>query len=94
MTRYERLMATLNGRQVDRVPVCFYEIDGLSQNPDDPDPFNIFSHPSWKPLIDLAKEKSDRIVRRGVPFLNGSLEKRMEQDGILKQETYIEDGSR
>ena len=94
MTRYERLMTTLNGKPVDRVPVCFYEIDGLSQNPDDHDPFNIFSHPSWKPLIDLAKEKSDRIVLRGVPFIGGSQEAFMEKDGILKRESYLEDDSR
>lgn len=94
MTRYERLMATLNGRPVDRVPVCFYEIDGFSQNPDDPDPFNIFTHPSWRPLIDLAKEKSDRIVLRGVPFTGESSESAMEKDGILKQETWLEGDSR
>ena len=69
MTRRERLMATLRGERVDRPPVSFYEIDG-SQDMQDPDPFNIYSHPSWKPLIELARAKTDRIVRRGVPFKN------------------------
>ncbi|MCX6991696.1 MAG: hypothetical protein NT011_00980 [Kiritimatiellaeota bacterium] len=69
MTRRERLMATLRGERVDRLPVSFYEIDG-SQNTQDPDPFNIYSHPSWHPLIELARDKSDCIVRRGVPFKN------------------------
>lgn len=68
MTRHERLMATLNGQAVDRPAVCFYEINGYDEHPDDRDPFNIYSHPSWYPLIDLAREKSDRIVMRGVAF--------------------------
>jgi hypothetical protein len=70
MTRYERLMASIKGKEVDRPPVCFYELNGLDENPNDTDPFNIFSDPSWKPLLDLTKEKTDRIVMRGVPFKN------------------------
>ncbi|MBI2442035.1 MAG: hypothetical protein HYV35_11785 [Lentisphaerae bacterium] len=69
MTRRERLMASLRGEPVDRPPVSFYEIDG-SQNPQDPDPFNIYSDPSWRPLIELARERTDRIVRHWVPFKN------------------------
>ena len=68
MTRRERLMATLRGESVDRPPVSFYEINGLDENPDNPDPFNIHSHPSWRPLIDLARNHTDRIVMRGVSF--------------------------
>ncbi len=68
MTRRERLLNTLRGHIVDRPPVCFYEINGYDENPNDTDPFNIFSHPSWKPLIDLARERTDRIVMRGVAF--------------------------
>jgi hypothetical protein len=66
MNRRERLLATLQGRPVDRPAVSFYELNGLDENPHDPDPLNIFSDPSWKPLIDLAREKTDRIVIRGV----------------------------
>jgi len=69
MTRRERLMATLRGEPVDRPPVSFYEIDG-TQDMQDPDPFNIYSHPSWRPLIELARAKTDRIVTRGMPFKN------------------------
>jgi len=69
MNRRERLMAALRGEPVDRPPVSFYEIDG-SQDIAGRDPFNIYSHPSWKPLIDLARAKTDRIVRRYVPFKN------------------------
>jgi len=68
MDRRSRLMATLRGAHVDRPPVSFYEINGLDEDPHDPDPFNIYSHPSWKLLIELAGEKTDRIVMRGVPF--------------------------
>ena len=56
---------------MDRPPVSFYEINGLDERPEDEDPFNIFNHPSWRPLIELAKEKSDRIVMRTVPFSGG-----------------------
>jgi len=69
MKRRERLMATLRGGPVDRPPVSFYEIDG-SQDTENPDPFNIYNHPSWKPLIELARAKSDCIVRRAVPLKN------------------------
>jgi hypothetical protein len=68
MTRRERLMATLRGEPVDRPAVSFYELNGLDENPADPDPYHIFSHPSWLPLIELTREKSDRIVMRGVAY--------------------------
>jgi hypothetical protein len=67
MTRKERLMATLAGKPVDRPAFNFYEING-TENLNDPDPFNIYNDPSWKPLIDLAREKTDRIVMRSVGF--------------------------
>ena len=72
MNRRERLMATLRGEPVDRPAVCFYEITGYvgDQDPSDPDPFNIYSHPSWRPLLELAWERTDIIPRRGVPFRN------------------------
>ena len=63
-------MASIRGEPVDRPPVCFYEINGLTQDPTDADPFNVFSDPSWRPLLDLAREKTDRIVGHGVPFIN------------------------
>jgi hypothetical protein len=65
MTRRERLLATLRGEPVDRPAFNFYEINGLeSTSPGDP--FNIYSDSSWKPLLDLAAEKTDRIVMRGM----------------------------
>ncbi|MDP2895903.1 MAG: uroporphyrinogen decarboxylase family protein [bacterium] len=68
MNRRERLMATLQGEAVDRPAVSFYELNGLDEDPNDPDPFNIYSDPSWRPLLNLAREKTDRIVMRGVAF--------------------------
>jgi len=70
MTRRERLMRTLEGKPVDRPPVCFYEINAIDEDPGDPDPFNVFNDPSWLPLLDLARARTDRIVLRGVPFVN------------------------
>lgn len=62
MNRRERLMHTFAGRTVDRPAVCFYEINGFTQNPRDPDKFNIYRDPSWQPLLALAREKSDVLV--------------------------------
>ena len=70
LTSRERLMRTIKGESVDRPAVSFYEIDGYSQNPDDPSPFNIYNDPSWKPVIDLAKKRSDSIYMAGVPFID------------------------
>lgn len=69
MNRKERLMRTFAGKTVDRPAVCFYEIDGFTQNPQDADPFNIYSDSSWRPLLDLAREKSDVIVNTGTGIL-------------------------
>lgn len=68
MNRRDRLLATLRGDAVDRPAVSFYELNGLDECPEDADPFNIYSHPSWRPLIDLTREKTDRIVMRGAAF--------------------------
>jgi hypothetical protein len=91
MTRRERLMATIKGEKVDRPPACFYEINGLDQEPTNKDRFNIYNDPSWYPLIELAREKSDRIVLRGVNFKSES------EDPVAKlttvEEFYDENGS-
>ncbi len=91
MTRRERLMATIRGKAVDRPPVCFYELNGLDENPQDPDPFNIYSHPSWKPLIDLTREKTDRIVMRS-PSFGGHIPDVL--DGVCEQQVEMRDGSK
>jgi hypothetical protein len=68
MTRKERLLKTLKGEPVDRPAVSFYELNGLDENPNDKDTFNIYNDPSWKPLIELTRESTDRIVLRSVVF--------------------------
>ena len=90
MNRRERLMATLRGELVDRPPVCFYEINGLDETPDREDPFNIYSDPSWWPLIDLARERSDRIVMRYVPSSDAPPDP---AEARTITETHLKDGS-
>lgn len=91
MHRRDRLMRTLAGQPVDRPPVSFYEINGLDEKADDPDPYNIYSHPSWAPLIELAREKTDRIVMRSVPIRGGPPDPLAE---LTRTETWYEDGTR
>jgi len=59
-------MATLNGSEVDRPAVSFYEIGGFLINPDDRDSYNIYNSPSWRPLLDLAEKATD-IIRMVSP---------------------------
>lgn len=84
-------MASLRGESVDRPPVSFYEINGHDEDPGDPDPFNIYSHPSWKPLIDLAREKTDRILMRGVAYRSVTPDPLAD---IARVDTHDENGSR
>jgi uroporphyrinogen-III decarboxylase len=64
MTRRERLMATLRGEPVDRPAVNFYEIGGFDVDPSNPDEFNVYNDPSWRPLLELAEERTDLIRMR------------------------------
>jgi len=66
MTPRERLIATLKGDKVDRPAVSFYEIGGFNIDPDDPDKFNVYNSPSWKPLLQLADNHTD-IIRMASP---------------------------
>jgi len=58
------LMATLRGEPVDRPAVNFYEVGGFQIDPSDPDEFNIYNDPSWRPLLQLAEEQADLIRMR------------------------------
>ncbi len=91
MTRRERLMASVRGEPVDRPPVCFYELNGLDEDPENDDPFNIYSHPSWRPLLELTREKTDRIVMRGVPLKDAPPNPLAELTSV---ETYDDNGRR
>ncbi len=59
MTSRERLLATVAGKPVDRPAVNFYEIGGFMVDPNDPDPYNVYNDPSWKPLLELAENETD-----------------------------------
>jgi hypothetical protein len=91
MTRRERLQATIRGQPVDRPAVSFYEITGFDERGDNPDPFNIYNDPSWAPVLELARERSDCIVRRGVPFRDEAPDPRQP---YLTQERWTEGGNR
>jgi hypothetical protein len=66
MTRKERLWATIKGEAVDRPAVSFHEIGGFIINPLDKDEYNIYNSPSWKPLLDIAENRTD-IIRMVSP---------------------------
>lgn len=70
MNRKERLARTFAGNTVDRPAVSFYEINGFTQQPDNPDEYNIFNDSSWQPLLALTREKSDVIASISVPVVN------------------------
>ena len=57
-------MATLRGEPVDRPAVNFYEIGGFDVDPSNPDEFNVYNDPSWRPLLELAEERTDLIRMR------------------------------
>jgi hypothetical protein len=91
MTRRERLMATLRGEPVDRPAVSFYEIGGFDVNPDDPDAFNIYNDPSWRPLLRLAEDETD-LIRMRPAVLRPKPENC--RDRFFEDRTYIENGCR
>ena len=102
MTRRERLMATLRGEGVDRPAVNFYEIGGFDIDADDPDEFNVYHDPSWRPLLQLAEEHSDLIrMRSPVRCRSYDPKESSEQrnaagrfDNIRQVQEYVEDGCR
>lgn len=96
MTRRERLMAMLQGKPVDRPPISFYEIDGFNQDEKSRDPYHIFTHPSWLPVLTLAREKTDVIARISPVFENtlpnpidafSTTEKREENGSLITIQT-------
>jgi hypothetical protein len=91
-------MATLHGRQVDRPAVSFYEIGGFHINPDDPDAYNVYNHPSWKPLLQLAHDHTD-IIRLASPVRadshsSWSSSARSAGDPLVEQSTWEEGDDR
>ncbi|HUU09131.1 MAG TPA: uroporphyrinogen decarboxylase family protein [Phycisphaerae bacterium] len=91
MTRRQRLMATLRGETVDRPAVNFYEIGGFGIDPADTDPFNVYTDPSWRPLIDLAEAETD-LVRMVSPAMRPAAGN--PRGEFFAEETWTERGSR
>ncbi len=82
-------MRTLQGKPVDRPAVSFYEIGGLEMKEND-DEITVWNDPSWRPLVDLAHEKTD-IIRLITPFWKESGDNGMEE--LTKVETWREGNS-
>lgn len=89
MTRRERLMRTLRGEPVDRPPFNFYEIHGQEDRSPE-NPYNIYSDPSWHPLLDLARDRTDRIIMHGAGMRRSPLP----WDAATRREVVEQDGSR
>jgi len=92
MTRRERLLAALNGSEVDRPAVSFYEIGGFLINSDDPDSYNIYNSPSWRPLLDLAENETD-IIRMVSPVRSQSHLSWGGSSNVDLREKYVEEKS-
>ncbi len=90
MTRRDRLQRTLAGKSVDRPAFNFYEIDGLNQDPTDTSPFNIFADPSWQPLLELARDRSDRMPIRNLPLVPAE---DCPLEALTEREATLENGS-
>jgi hypothetical protein len=83
-------MATLRGEPVDRPAVNFYEIGGFQIDPSDPDEFNVYNDPSWRPLLRLAEEHTD-LIRMRSPVTSRSHEVNWSH---YKTTEYVEKGCR
>jgi uroporphyrinogen-III decarboxylase len=100
MSRRERLMATLRGKQVDRPAVNFYEVGGFQVDPSDPDELNVYNDPSWKSLLRLAEEQTDLIRMRSPvkprshEVTSGKSDSETCRDEFFRTEKYVEKGCR
>jgi hypothetical protein len=83
-------MASIRGEPVDRVPVSFYELGGWRVAPDNPDAYNVYNHPSWRPLLELAEE-TDMIWMVSANALAVPNDRTSE---FFEHETWDENGSR
>jgi len=89
MTRKKRLMLTFQGKPVDRPAVSFGGIGGWKMEKDDNE-FNVYNDPSWRPLIDMAYEKTD-IIRQICPVWKGINDNGLAE--LTKVETWREKNS-
>ena len=84
-------MATLRGEPVDRPAVNFYELGGFAVDPSDPDEFNVYNDPSWRPLLELAEEQSD-LIRMRSPIKSRSHDPGGPRSEFFKTEKFLADG--
>ncbi len=89
-SRRERVMATLRGEPVDRPAVSFYEIGGFKVDPDDPDPYNVYNAPDWRPLLQLAEQRTD-IIRMMSPVRARSVDPSLSATGTARREFFREE---
>lgn len=80
----------MRGDPVDRPPVSFYEIGGFRIDPFDPDPYNVYNSPDWRPLIELAEERTD-IIRLMSPVRERSIDPSGSAVGERWHEFFRED---
>jgi len=90
MTRRERLMATLRGQAVDRPAVSFYEVGGIKCHPLNPDPFNVYNAPDWRPLLHLAENHTD-LIRLMSPVRARSIDPTGSASSLARNEFFKEE---
>jgi hypothetical protein len=90
-------MATLQGRPVDRPAVNLYEIGGFAVDPSDRDLFNVYNDPSWRPLLQLAEQRTD-LIRMRSAVRSRSWDPQMAsqnrgdcRSGLVRMDSYVED---
>lgn len=91
-------MTTLRGGTVDRPAVSFYEVGGFRVEPDNPDPYNIYNAPAWRPLLRLSEEHTD-IIRMMSPVRARSIDPTGSTTSaawhdFFREETVEENGTR
>jgi hypothetical protein len=88
-------MAILRGEPVDRPGVNFYEVGGFAVDPSDPDEFNVYNDPSWRPLLELAEEHTDLIrMRSPVKLRCHEVDAGSPHGEFFKTEQYVQEGRR
>jgi len=83
-------MATLRGEPVDRPAVSFYEVGGFLVDPEDPDPYNVYNSPDWRPLLQLAEERTD-LIRLMSPVRSRSIDPTGSTTGEVRDEYFAEE---
>lgn len=68
-------MASVRGQSVDRPPVSFYELNGWNDLLFDGKPeYNIYTDPSWRELLDITRDHTDRIHFGNIRFKTKPIE--------------------